>query len=233
MTWRQREREWNAFALSTCVLALLTALWPGLDLWMAGWFYAQGGFPANDWALVQAVYRGVPWVGRGLALLALVLALAGSRGRNWLPGPWRRRVLVLGLAMLVGVGLAVNGLLKEAWGRARPVAIQAFGGDAQFSPALRPVVQCRTNCSFVSGHAATGFVLGAVGLLGAPATRRRWLWVGLAAGAGIGLVRMAQGGHFFSDVAGSALVVWGCNLALRAALIRWRLRRLRQRVAWA
>jgi membrane-associated PAP2 superfamily phosphatase len=130
--------------------------------------------------------------------------------------------------MLLGTGVVVNVILKETWGRPRPVEVQTFGGTGTFEPALRPSHQCDSNCSFVSGHAATGFTLMALGLLGAPATRRRWLLWGLAAGLATGALRIAQGGHFLSDVLFSGVFVWLVCVLLRQAWARLRLRRRRQ-----
>ena len=76
-----------------------------------------------------------------------------------------------------------------------------------------PGNQCARNCSFVSAHAAAGYVLMAGGLLW-PARRRRWIWIGLVVGSVIGVVRIIQGGHFLSDVIGAAAVVAATNRAI-------------------
>jgi lipid A 4'-phosphatase len=52
-----------------------------------------------------------------------------------------------------------------------------------------------------------------------------WIALGFALGLGIGLVRIAQGGHFLSDVLFSGWIVYGTALALRALIFRhWRTR---------
>lgn len=228
--WRWRDREWAWWAGAVIVTCLLFALWPRLDLVVTGWFHQpDGSFAGQRSAPVLAVYQIVPWLGRLAALLTLIVFLCWPRRAGPLGRRWWRRLLALGLALLLGVGLLVNGLTKEGWGRARPVAIQAYGGPHAFTPALRPVRACRTNCSFVSGHAATGFSLAALGLFGAAATRRRWLLIGLASGLVIGLLRIAQGAHFPSDVLFAGLIVWGSMLAIRGLWLRLRLRGLRRR----
>ncbi|MFX9123683.1 phosphatase PAP2 family protein, partial [Acinetobacter baumannii] len=88
--------------------------------------------------------------------------------------------------------------------------IADFGGSAHYVPPLLPSRQCDRNCSFPSGHAAAGFWL----ISGAwvwTGHRRRWLTGGLLFGAVIGLTRIAQGGHFLSDVLASLTVVWLVN----------------------
>ena len=173
----------------------------------------------------------VPWVGRFLTLVALVVAVVWRRGPGRLGVRWWRRWQVLGVALIFGLTLVVHGLAKEHWGRARPNAVVELGGSATFTPPLRPTDQCRTNCSFVSGHAGTGFDLAAFGLLGSTATRRRWFRIGAATGLVLGLARMAQGDHFASDVLFSGLIIWGCNLVVRAVWLRTVLRRRRRRAA--
>lgn len=225
--WRQREAAWLAAAvIGAC---LLVVAWPAMDMQVSGMAYVPGqGFAANTWGWVRAVYEAVPWIGRGLAVLALLCLIFRKASQHLLGQRWRRRMLLLGLALLLGVGGMVNGVLKEGWGRPRPVAMQAFGGDRPFMPALRPSKHCKTNCSFVSGHAATGFVLSSVGLLGAASTRRRWLAIGMVAGAFVGGVRVIQGGHFLSDVIFCALVMWACNLVIRELWLRRVARRRRK-----
>jgi lipid A 4'-phosphatase len=218
------------------VLCLLFSAWPELDLRVSAAFYSpESGFAGQRSALVRGIYDAVPWFGRGSGLLALGVALVWWRRPGLLGRRTWRRVVALGLAMAVGTGVMVNGVFKEGWGRARPVAVSEFGGQARFTPALRQTNQCRTNCSFVSGHSATGFTLLAVGLFAAPATRRRWWLVGGVAGLLVGAVRIAQGGHFLSDVLFSGVIVWICCAAVREAWLRGvaRRRRLAQRRAQA
>lgn len=228
--WRAREREWAALALAMAAACALFSVWPGIDLWVSRGFHVDGlGFVADRHPLVRAVYLTVPWVTRALALLSLLAALWTWRRPQRMPRYLRRRWAALGLGLLLGVGLAVNGLLKETWGRARPATVQELGGAGHFEPALRPSTQCQRNCSFVSGHAASGFAVAAWGMFGTPARRRRWLLVGTLLGAGIGLGRVAQGGHFASDIVFAGLVVVSVNAILREAWLRWRLRWRRRR----
>ncbi|MCD2343046.1 phosphatase PAP2 family protein [Ideonella azotifigens] len=233
--WRRaRHREALAWLLALLVAGTVFSAWPQLDLQVAGWFYdGQGHFPGDHWWWVRAIYRGTTAVGWAVFLYAL-----WSAWRSWRRSPGHRlrhgrRGWALALVMLLGVVVLVHGALKEQWGRPRPVHILQFGGEKVFSMALLPSSGCRTNCSFVSGHAATGFVLMAVGLMAAPAVRRRWWRAGMAAGALIGAVRIIQGGHFLSDVVFAGLAIWGCALLVRAGWLRWRLRRRRRRQASA
>lgn len=209
-------------AITLAALALFR-LWPGLDLAVSAAVFDADGprrFPLGDLAPVQWLYLAVPWMGRCALLVGLVLAL-----RSGTPPRWRRRAQMLLLALVLGLWGVVNVGLKDHWGRPRPTEVSAFGGPHPFQPAGTVSPYCDKNCSFVSGHAATGFMLMAVGLLGHPATRRRWWRIGLAAGLVIGAGRVLQGGHFLSDVVFAGLAMqWVC-LLIRAGWVRWRLRR--------
>lgn len=226
---RPRQRELAGWALLTVLASLLFLGWPGIDLAVSGWFYeGQGRFAGASQWWIRAVYRGTPIVGWAGFLLACWWAWRHWRGAPGVGVRRGRRGFALALVLLLGVGAVVHGVFKEQWGRARPVHVTEFGGNRTFTPAWVMSPACETNCSFVSGHAATGFVWMAVGLMGAPAVRRRWWRVGMLAGAGVGLVRIMQGGHFLSDVVFAGLAVWGTALAVRAVWLRWRLWRRRR-----
>ena len=183
---------------------LLFLLLPELDLWANGQFYRAG----EGFFLTQAllpVHDAVPYLTRfflfGLIGAFLIASLVSA--------PWvqRKRLLYLLLVLIVGPGLMVNTLFKDNWGRARPAQVQEFGGSKAFTPAWVLSQQCEKNCAFVCGDASVGFFLLAPAFV-FPNRRRLWLAAGLAAGGLLGLVRMAQGGHFFSDVIFSFYVVY-------------------------
>lgn len=220
---RRETRLWLALLLA---LLLIYVVWPGLDLPVSAWFYRpDSGFWIDDLPWVQAVHHTVPWVGRLLLVGSLAGWLLGRFGRR--PGLRRlsRPAAALFLGLVFGLGLLAHGVLKEHWGRARPVQVSQFGGTAAYTPPWQPAAQCQRNCSFVSGHAGTGFALIALGTLGTVRSRRRWLVLGWSAGLLLGALRIAQGGHFLSDVLFGGLLLWGTSLAIRAGWTRWRLRR--------
>jgi lipid A 4'-phosphatase len=212
------------------VLALVVfSLWPELDRWVTALFYRPDlpmPFPAHEWPLVQFFYQGVPWLGRSL-LIGTLLCLLPVLARR-LSVRWRHRAWALLLVLVLGLWLAINAGLKEHWGRPRPSDTTLFGGTQIYQPVWQPSSLCDRNCSFVSGHAGTGFVLMAVGLAGAPATRRRWLRIGLLTGGLFGLGRVSQGAHFTSDIVFGALVLWAITQLVRSLWLRQRLRRRRR-----
>jgi membrane-associated phospholipid phosphatase len=94
-------------------------------------------------------------------------------------------------------------------------------------PVLQPSSFCQTNCSFVSGHAAVGFSLMAFGMFGIRKRRQFWMLTALATGTLIGFARIAQGGHFLSDIVFSYLAIWISYLAIRTVWLRFRVWQLR------
>ncbi len=190
------------FALAAFgLLAVLFVAAPQIDLAASALFYRGNGL----WALnredlwLAIPYRGLPWLGQGLLVSLLLLWLLGFSKRF---PTIRARRLTYGFLLagaLTGPILLVDATLKEHSGRTRPVNIEQFGGNKQFTPAFIPADQCQQNCSFVSGHVATASFIMAFGWLGAPAVRRRWLLASLAFGGLFALVRMVPGGHFLSD----------------------------------
>lgn len=192
-------------AFSALAFALLFLFFPDLDRMASAWFYqADRGFVlrGNDVFDFVHDYVGIlAW----LVAVAAAIVLVASRWLGRL-APWRRPAAFVMLALLLGPGLMVNVVLKDQWGRARPAQTTEFGGQARFTPAWVVSDQCDKNCSFVCGDASIGF--GLVALAFVSSRPRRWLVAGIALGAALGLMRMAQGGHFLSDVVFSFYAVW-------------------------
>jgi membrane-associated phospholipid phosphatase len=114
-------------------------------------------------------------------------------------------VVFLVATLALGPGLLVNGVLKEVSHRPRPEQTQQFGGPWPFRPYESFDGACRSNCSFVSGEVATAAWTLAPALL-APLLYRHWaILASLLFTAAVARLRMAFGGHYFSDVALAAL----------------------------
>jgi lipid A 4'-phosphatase len=198
---------------------LLFSVFPQIDIAASSLFHDPGsGFTVGQLFAVRMLHEGWDIAARSAAVVLTLYLLASLIWKRLAPRTRRRAAAFLLLVLLIGPGLIVN-TLKDTWGRARPVAVEEFGGDKRFTPALVPSDQCRRNCAFTSGHAAFGFWWMAPAFVD---RRRRGMWfaLGLALGLGIGLVRIAQGGHFLSDVLFSGWVVYGTMLVLRALILR-------------
>lgn len=186
-------------------------LFPGIDVAASGLFYTPGiGFSHS--AILDAIHEDLRYFVIGVAVTAGAAALLWSRRR--------RAAIFLLLALALGPGLVVNTVFKDHWGRARPTQVMEFGGTKRLTPAFVPANQCATNCSFPAGDPAVGFFLVAPALLVAGAGARRWAMAGaVAAGAALGVVRLAQGGHFLSDVIASGFLVGGSSWLLYRAVV--------------
>jgi lipid A 4'-phosphatase len=225
---RLRNFSFDGRCVGSCLFVLMLSIslflmWPHLDLWVTTYFYdGDGSFPANEYWFVNFVYVAVPWLGRlffFIALAVVVMAIFSPLRIN--RKQWRRAAAFVTVVVL-GVGLLVHSFLKDGMGRPRPRDVQIFAGPTHFVPAFTPSNFCATNCSFVSGHAAVGFSLMSLGMFGTRRRQRFWFVVSVATGSLIGAVRIAQGGHFLSDVLFSFLAIWFTQLLVRSIWLRFR-----------
>jgi lipid A 4'-phosphatase len=207
------------FFTLTCFIGLAAAFvfvsFPQVDLAVSGWFYlGKHQFWAGPSSFANSA-RSVFEFGfvAACAVALLGAALSIFKRRQFL-GFGFPHWLFLALALIVGPGLIANTVFKDHWGRARPFYVQQFGGHERFTPVLERSDQCASNCSFVSGEAASIFALFFALAFMLPAYRSRLLAGGLVAGGLIGLIRIAGGGHFLSDVvfAGVSMALVVCGL---------------------
>lgn len=133
----------------------------------------------------------------------------------------RRGFLLIMLLMLLGPGLIVNTALKDHLGRPRPREVVEFGGEHEFVGPWVPGEAGR-NSSFPSGHSSVAFYLFAPFFIlekDKKALRGVFLWSGVIFGFLVGLARIAQGGHFLSDVLWSGIIVFLTAYFLRYLLL--------------
>jgi len=188
-----------------------------IDLALSSWFYE----PDVGWRYAEAWgWRCLFEFGLRPAILMAITAFMVLIG-SWLRPVWvpyRRACLVLVLAVALGPGLVVNGILKPYWGRPRPRQVAEFGGLQAFRYWWQPGGH-GSGKSFPSGHAAMGFVMvaGAV-LIPQVYGRLRHAAIGAAFGYGLllGCGRIVQGGHFFSDV------LWAGVIVVLITYVLWR-----------
>ncbi len=184
------------FFLFFAVIGAIFLLFPQIDPMFTSLFY-HNGFDGK-YLPYMIVYDGVRLV-TGVSLLALIVLFVLSFKNKEYWGLTRKKLTFVLMAVLLGPGLVVNVILKDNWGRARPVQVIEFGGKAQYTPPLVISKACNKNCSFVCGHASAGFMFVALAFL-FKRREKEIFWASLFAGSLIGFVRIAQGGHFLSDV---------------------------------
>jgi lipid A 4'-phosphatase len=211
---------WQIVAVVVIVALMVFELAPSVDTTVSGWFYRpKDGFWLRNMLPLRIVYYGTRVVTAVVAIGLLGTLAWASASKQDVARAWRGAAAFALISLALGPGLLAHAI-KDYDGRARPAATIDFGGTKVYTPPWRPAANCDHNCSFVSAHAIVGFWF-VTGAWIWP-KQRRWWWIGgIAAGAIIGLVRIAQGGHYVSDVLGAFGLVWGTNAAL-AALFRWR-----------
>ncbi len=208
---------WRTVFAAGLAAALLFTLWPEIDIYTSSWFYEGNG----HFVLTGQPLGTIPRLLFKLffaafcltALIGLVYTLFRHRPLLGFDVPhWTYLVACL----IIGPGLLTNTILKDHWGRARPVQTEQFGAQGKFTPALVPSNACNRNCSFVSGESSSIFmVFFSLALL--LASYRKALFVsGIFFGGLSGLIRMGMGGHFLSDVTFSAIF-----MLLAASVLFW------------
>lgn len=203
------------------VLALVPlVLFPRIDIATSALFFdvATRAFPFRVHPLGEFARKTLPvFLFAAAGLIALAGAAAAIR-KHPVAGIGPRMAVLVVASLALGPGLVVNVILKDNWGRARPSTIAEFAAGhqpaRQHTPPLVVSDQCDDNCSFPSGHAALGFWTVSLALLAPPRRRRAAVAAALGFGVAMGAVRIAQGGHFLSDVAFSGVIVVGLTMGL-------------------
>lgn len=177
-----------------------------------GWVYAND----SPW---HSLYKYGMLPGLVMGALAAAVFLAGFVSKQ--AARYRKEALFFVLLLALGPGL-VTSVLKDCWGRPRPRQVDSLGGDMKYQQVWQTGTPGKGK-SFPSGHAAIAFYLIAPFFV---LRRSHAVWaffcllLGLGYGVLMGTARMAQGGHFPSDVLWSAGFVYLTALSLSYALFR-------------
>jgi membrane-associated PAP2 superfamily phosphatase len=205
-----------ALGIATAV-GLVFGIYPELDLRISRLFYENIDEANNAFALrihptVMLLREAGLWVVAALvapAVLALVLKFIVPHRRMLMSA---RAAIFLIATLALAPGLVTNLILKDYWGRSRPIDVTQLGGQERFVPWWDARGECPTNCSFVSGDVSAAFWTLAPAALAPPAWRPLAYAGALAFGAGMSLLRMAAGGHFFTDAVFAGvftfLIIW-------------------------
>jgi len=128
--------------------------------------------------------------------------------------------------LFLSAGVFTNLTFKSYWGRPRPVVVTQFNGAQDFVPWWDPRGACGRNCSFFSGEGATAFWTYAPAALTPPPWRPLAYTAATLFGVVTSVLRMAFGGHFFTDVAAAGLVTFLVVWLVHGYIYRWRPTRL-------
>jgi lipid A 4'-phosphatase len=182
------------------IISLIFIIFPEIDLTFSKLFYSnEYGFFLGKHPFFKLLYDIVPLITKllaGICGIGIILKLIFYRNLKLLSSP----LTYLLLTAALGPGLLVNTMLKDNFGRPRPSQIVEFGGDKIFIGPFKVSDQCRKNCSFTSGHAAMAFYLTSFAYIVSPHFNFIIYILGVLFGSVVGLARIAQGGHFLSDV---------------------------------
>lgn len=205
--------------LAAVLAAAAVVIDPALDLQIAAFLQTPG--------VKAALASFYPWFDTvrdcNVALGAIFVIVAVGTLIIKLVSPHRPTLMSARAALLIiatfalAPALLVNGVLKPHSGRPRPAAVIELGGTQRFVQWWDFRGECDGNCSFVSGEASGAYALLAPAVLVPPPWRSLAVGAVVVYGTAIGVMRMAVGGHFATDIvfAGvfTALIVWllhGC-----------------------
>lgn len=231
MDWKQISKTWGGFnpaiAAGPSGPVFRPVRWVLIPLLGLAFFTVLSRLGNFDYAAQKAIYvaggdswdfgnRSLWWflykfgtlpagIACSFALVGFVLGLFREKWKRW-----RQCFLFIVLLGVIGPGVVSNMILKEYWGRPRPREVEGLGGQKVFEPVLT-IDRSSGGKSFPCGHATMGyFFMGGYFLL--RRYRRGWAWFFLAFGGCLGffmgIARMCQGGHFFSDVIWSGFIMY-------------------------
>lgn len=206
--------------------AIIFLFMPEIDLVLGGLFYnSDTGFLLNQYQSAEIIRKAIIYAYAfwyGAIVFLMVLAFHDLRKTPSIKKQYGllkldlKQLIYLFITSLAGPLLVANVILKNNWGRARPRHIAEFNGSQDFTPPLLITDQCQTNCSFVSGEPSSMFMIFFALSFIMPRHRKLLLTLAVTLGFLSGLMRMGQGGHFFSDV-----VFAGLFMAITAAVTYW------------
>lgn len=187
-----------------CILfTVLFFIFPQIDIKTSSLFFHNGGFIFHPWFNVAR--RIFVWIVYSLMLILTINIIWSLICKN-------RRILNASAFVLlffaIGPGLMVNVILKNHFGRPRPTYITQFNGKENYQKPWLISRQCDTNCAFPAGEPSTAFALFSFLIFFRKSKHRCLLgffltinWIFFS------YIRIAQGGHFLSDVLiGAALL---------------------------
>ena len=210
------------------VVGALFGVYPQLDLAISAIFFDphSGLFKVNVQPWVIHSRDGARYLIALLvapAVLAIVVKLLLPRRRMPVRG---RAALFLILTLALGPGVLTNVILKDNWPRARPIDVRALGGTDRFTPWWDPRGDCPANCSFIAGEPSGAFWTLAPAALAPPQWRALAYAGALIFGIVVGALRIAAGGHFFTDVVFAGVFTFLLIWLIHGLLFRWPATRL-------
>ncbi|NOQ31415.1 MAG: phosphatase PAP2 family protein [Helicobacteraceae bacterium] len=190
------------------IVSIIFIFFPQIDLYITDNFYLEESkFFLKHELWVKILYHSVKPLLIGTMVVVVGLWIYNKKTKKTILYINGKVVLYLVVVLAIAPGLIVNTMLKENMGRSRPVNIVKYGGEQEFTPAFIVGNRIPKNASFSSGHAAGAYFTIALALL-ARRHKNVYLSSAIVYGSAVGLGRIAEGGHFFSDVVTSFFIVY-------------------------
>lgn len=206
------KKKWLPWIFPLFLLLLFAPLSSTVDLAVARYFFDPETTTFSDHPLATFIYHFGCWPAN-ITFLFFLLYLTWALWKK-VQTPWTRVGLLFVLTYALGSGLVVNEFLKNQWGRPRPKMLKEFGGGAEFHPFYQPylVRDAHRGKSFPCGHVTCGLAFLSFAW-GGKKDRNSFLFISGVLTTGIlslllGYSRIAQGGHFVSDVLVSCIIMW-------------------------
>lgn len=204
-----------ALSISIAAATVFFRVFPGIDIGVAKMFFEEtacaagqvcGSFPVSASEPVMALRQFLQALPVVLAIVLVLVILWRVAVKRSGIDSFNAAGLAAVLSLVLGAGVVVNMILKEFWGRPRPIATDLFGGPFPFVPAGQITDYCAGNCSFVSGEAAGAFWLVGLAAL-VPFPYRVPVMIAVFCAASFtSFLRITFGGHYLSDVVIAALI---------------------------
>jgi membrane-associated PAP2 superfamily phosphatase len=215
MIFNDMDRRWQELIILLVVAVTTTLLFwfTDLDLKAAALFYHPENtadvWPERHWWLWQILFdyafKFTVAIGSAALLIFVISHIHDNTQR------FRRQALYILLVIAIGPGLVVNLIVKDHWGRPRPVHVVEFGGQYQYIPPLQ--IGNTPDKSFVCGHCSVASSFIVLYFL-AQNYKLLYLALTLVLAWTMGFTRMTSGGHFVSDILWSAYLVFLVAYAL-------------------
>ena len=189
------------------VLAIFVTIGPEVDVYISSLFYyGDKQFLIQGDYLISILFRKIllPLLLIYVFVLPLVLRFLPIKKIYFDYKFSLSEIIFIWISGAFTMLLIVNVILKNMWGRVRPNDISYFGGTYDFTPWYKISNSCTSNCSFVSGDASVGFIIVIFYFI---TKKSIYLYLGLFFGIFLGFIRILAGGHFFSDIVFSQIVV--------------------------
>ena len=189
------------------VFAIFITKAPGFDIYVSSIFYYDNNqFLLQSYYIISILFRKIllPVLLIYIFVLPIISRFSFIKKIYFNYKFSFKEIVFIWVSGSITLILFINVLLKGMWGRVRPNDILIFGGDSNFTPWYKFGDLCTSNCSFVSGDASVGFMLMVFYFI---MKKNIYCYLGLLFGTSLGFIRLIAGGHFFSDIVFSQLVV--------------------------